>query len=246
MPPSDIRKDARIALSGNWKKGVCIILVNFLISFVISLIIRNSFNDNYSILSTLIDIAYTIISTPLAFGLVISFIKLKRGEAVKPYDFIVDGFSNFCRAWGIALQTLLKMLLPIICLILVFLLFIFSIVFGSMFENYLFALVVTFLLVTTLIYSISRGLLYTLSQYIAYDNPEQSSKDCVLKSEMLMKGNRGNYFLLLLSFMGWSFLSVFTLGIGMLWLMPYISVSEICFYEKVLEKNKENEESVEE
>ena len=49
-----------------------------------------------------------------------------------------------------------------------------------------------------------------------------------------MKGNRGNYFLLELSFIGWAILSVLTLGIGFLWLAPYMSVASVCFYDRII------------
>ena len=62
-------------------------------------------------------------------------------------------------------------------------------------------------IIVSLIYVISRSLLYILAYNIGYDNPELSSKDCVLKSEALMKGNRGNYFLLSLTFIGWIILA---------------------------------------
>ena len=52
-----------------------------------------------------------------------------------------------------------------------------------------------------------------------------------------MKGNKGNCFVLTLSFIGWAILAALTFGIGMLWLMPYIQVSMVCFYEHIINKN---------
>lgn len=56
-----------------------------------------------------------------------------------------------------------------------------------------------------------------------------------------MKGNRWKFFWLGLTFIGWAILASFTLGIGMLWLMPYIMVTFVCFYES-LAGTKENVE----
>ena len=96
-----------------------------------------------------------------------------------------------------------------------------------------FSILFVVLYIASLIYVFSRSLLYVLSFNICYDNPEFSSKECVKQSATLMKGNRGNYFLLILSFIGWAILSLFTFGIGMLWLFPYIQVASVCFYERV-------------
>ena len=76
---------------------------------------------------------------------------------------------------------------------------------------------------------------------IAYDEPNLSAYECCKKSIEKMKGNRGNYFVLTLSFIGWALLSILTLGIGFFWLIPYINVSYVCFYEEVVGKKEEKE-----
>jgi len=48
-----------------------------------------------------------------------------------------------------------------------------------------------------------------------------------------MKGKKGKLFLLDLSFIGWFLLCILTLGIGLLWLYPYILTSRAAFYEDV-------------
>ena len=45
-----------------------------------------------------------------------------------------------------------------------------------------------------------------------------------------MTGKRGKLFCLQLSFIGWAILAVFTLGIGYLWLIPYVQIAIIAFY----------------
>jgi uncharacterized membrane protein len=45
--------------------------------------------------------------------------------------------------------------------------------------------------------------------------------------------------MLYLSFFGWAFLGVLTLGIGFVWLYPYIALSLGNFYEN-LKQNQEN------
>lgn len=243
MPASEIRKGAREALSGKWGKAVCIILVYMALSFVIGFI--EGLVGEGTLLYSIIDLAYAIITVPLSFGLIISFMKLKRGEEVSVLDFLKDGFSRFGRSWGIALHTLLRMLLPIICVVLVAILMT-SLALVNNFSNTstiatptssILSIISIVLYIATLVYVVSRGLLYSLAYNIGYDNPELSSKECVVKSAELMKGNRGNLFLLELSFIGWAILAVFTLGIGMLWLMPYMQVALVCFYERVKEKN---------
>lgn len=269
MPPSEIRKDAREALRGKWGKAICIILVYLLVSYALSNIIGKLVIGLSLFISHFIDgflkgggiffcvlfcLSYSIITTvPISFGLIISFMKLKRGEKVKVFGFLEDGFSNFKKSIGIWAHTLLKLLLPIVCLILIIILMAIlmgiNAINGSASVSIGLAILAVVLYIATLIYVVSRSFLYVIAYNISYDNPELSSKACVLKSEALMKGNRGNYFLLELSFIGWAILACITLGIGMLWLLPYMQVATVCFYERVAKpevKKIEKEVKIEE
>lgn len=255
MPPSEIRKDAREALRGKWGKAFCIILVYLVLSFIIGFV--ESLVGKGTVLYTIIDLAYLVISIPLSFGLVISFMKLKRDEKVSCFDFFKDGFSRFGKSWGIWFQTFIRLLLPIICFVLIIILMAGLTIFakasnGTAVANPMspvISLISVVLYIATIVYVVSRALLYAIAYNIGYDNPELSSKACVLKSEALMKGNRGNYFLLELSFIGWAILACFTLGIGFLWLLPYMQVATVCFYERVAKpevKKVEEEVKIEE
>ena len=46
-----------------------------------------------------------------------------------------------------------------------------------------------------------------------------------------MDGHKMDLFLMSLSFIGWALLCILTLGIGFLWLFPYINVSIAKFYQ---------------
>lgn len=243
MPPSEIRKDAREALRGKWGKAVCIVLVYFVFTFAIGFI-QGLFKKG-SAIYTIIDLAFLVISIPLSFGLIISFMKLKRDEEVSCFDFFKDGFSRFAKSWGIWFHTLVRLLLPMVCLVLIIILMAVLTSANTLHPktlNIVLVIASVALYIATIIYVVTRALLYALAYNIGYDNPELSSKACVLKSEALMKGNRGNYFLLELSFIGWAILACFTFGIGFLWLFPYMQVALVCFYEKIAKPNGKKEE----
>lgn len=60
-----------------------------------------------------------------------------------------------------------------------------------------------------------------------------SASDAIAASKQMMDGNKWRLFCLNFSFIGWSFLSVFTLGILNLWLIPYMEASYAAFYEEL-------------
>jgi uncharacterized membrane protein len=94
---------------------------------------------------------------------------------------------------------------------------------------------------------------YSMSFYIFYDYPGISALDALKKSQIMMKGYKFKLFLLELSFIGWVFLGILPLGIGLFWVYPYMSLSMANFYEnlkksqeKVLLKDKPGETAEEE
>ena len=74
---------------------------------------------------------------------------------------------------------------------------------------------------------------YALTPYILIDNPELSANQAINLSQKMMKGHKFDMFILHLSFIGWIFLSIFTFGIGLLWLLPYMMTAQAAFYQEV-------------
>jgi uncharacterized membrane protein len=70
-----------------------------------------------------------------------------------------------------------------------------------------------------------------------HDRPDLSVSQCIDESRRLMDGHKMDLFCLHLSFFGWAILCVFTLGIGFLWLEPYMQTAQANFYEE-LKKEK--------
>lgn len=244
MVASQIRANAREALSGKWGKAALLTLTYAIIVFVINFICR--------LIPIVGGLLLLVISTPISYGLLVSFMRLKRGEEVAYTDFLNSGFSAFSRVWGVVGNTILKMILPV-CLLVIFIILL-AVSFGGAFASGIiagssggvagfgFLGFISFIgYIASLIYVIVKGYLYSLSYYILNDNPNMSGKEIVEMSESLMMGNRWKFFWLGLTFIGWSILAGLTLGIGMLWLMPYMMVAMICFYEELSGKSNVSE-----
>ena len=71
---------------------------------------------------------------------------------------------------------------------------------------------------------------YAMTPYVLAEFPDLSVMDALRESKRLMKGNKWRMFCLQLSFWGWIVLSVFTFGIGYIWLFPYMSAANAAFY----------------
>ncbi len=236
MIATNIRKKAREALAGKWSKGAIITFILMLIIVSINLLTVKLVKDNIIVANILSGIL-TFVSVPLGLGTTYAFIKLKRNEEVKVLDFIKLAFTNFVKSWSLMVATIIKMILPIICIIVGIVLFVimacssYKISFGLLVVG-----VIVYL--AAMVYAVVIGLRYTLSYYISYDNANINAFEAVNESARLMKGHKGDYFVLILSFLGWAIISVLTFGIGLLWLIPYMQTATVCFYDEILEKNK--------
>ena len=75
---------------------------------------------------------------------------------------------------------------------------------------------------------------YAMTPYILLENPEMTANEAITKSKELMHGNRWRLFCLEISFIGWALLAaLLTLGIGVLWLKPYMETSFAAFYREI-------------
>ncbi len=97
-------------------------------------------------------------------------------------------------------------------------------------KNYYFALLVGATAVFMIIGCTFVQLDYSQVFYLILDHPEESATQLLSHSKKLMKGHRGSYFYLLVSFLGIFFLSILTFGIGMLWIYPYFTATKTAYY----------------
>ena len=109
---------------------------------------------------------------------------------------------------------------------------------SSLSTGSIFLIIIAFvLLIVSGIWMAVKSYYYLLAQFVAFDNPNLTSKECVEKSKELMTNRRGKLFCLQFSFIGWAILAAFTFGIGYLWLLPYMQMATIAFYDAFCTEN---------
>jgi uncharacterized membrane protein len=80
---------------------------------------------------------------------------------------------------------------------------------------------------------IIASLSYAMTPYIMAEDTEIGANEAITLSKEMMKGHKATLFYLYFSFIGWALLCALTLGIGCLWLSPYMSAAEANFYRDV-------------
>ncbi len=247
MKISELKKEAKVKLSGKLGKAIGINVIFMILSFVLGLI--SGFIPDETV-SSILSLLISILLVPFSFGLTAAMMKLSRNEEVSLFDFVTIGLKNIGKVYKVYLRMFLKLLLPIILYIVAVVLMVAGIILTfseavSTASSVMLLAGIILLIVACIMY-VMKSLLYMLPLYLLVDNPEASTKDLLNKSAELMKGNRWKAILVELSFIGW-YLLIFGVGIvagvinailgvillygGIFVLIPYVTFTLINFYE---------------
>lgn len=213
MEARELRRMARENLAGNWGNAVLAALLAAMLGGLITSGINFNIEINENDFKELPSALKTIFFSLLGVGGTLSFVHfilggvIRQGYAVyllKQYDRrnpeIRDLFSQFDY---------------------------FGNAFCLRFLQGLFTFLWTLLLI---IPGIIKGYAYAMAPFIMAENPEMRPREALRASCEMMDGHKAELFFLELSFIGWGILSVLTLGIGSLWLNPYIQAAHAAFY----------------
>ena len=76
------------------------------------------------------------------------------------------------------------------------------------------------------------GIAFPFSQalFLYIDHQEYSAAECLANSRSLMRGRITDFFVLHLSLAGYFVLSILSLGIGLIWTLPYLNVVRANYY----------------
>jgi len=80
---------------------------------------------------------------------------------------------------------------------------------------------------------------WSMTVFILLEHNDIRVTDAIRRSRQMMKGKKRRFFGLCLSFIGWILFSILSFGIGLLWIIPYLSQSQTCFYLGLLPESPE-------
>ena len=113
------------------------------------------------------------------------------------------------------------------------------IIFALFYQFLVSRIILVLLLIVSFFLILKLTLDYSQIFLIYLDNSYLSCKEIMKQSKALMKGNRIRYFYLLVSFVGIALLGIVSLGIGFLWIAPYMSMTEVEFYQDLINEHSQ-------
>ncbi|RDU35737.1 hypothetical protein DRW41_16485 [Neobacillus piezotolerans] len=208
----DIKKDALASLKGRWGIAILLMIVTYAIYFIVPSTAEIIASGGFGVWINQEN------ATPAASGLS-TVVSLALAPLLLSFYWV---FLDIRRGREVSIGTLFsnlsgKMYIKMIGL------------------NLLVSIYTILWTLLLIIPGIVKGLAYSQTYFILKDNPGIVLNDAITQSRKLMDGYKGKYFLLNLSFIGWGLLCLLTLGIGFIWLAPYITASLASFYQRLIE-----------
>lgn len=109
--------------------------------------------------------------------------------------------------------------------------------FSNFLNTFVAFLLVTLYMILWMLLLIIPGIIAAISYsqvfFILAEDTTISASEAIKKSKKMMDGYKWKYFCLGFRFIGWSILCLFTLGVGVLWLIPYMQVSLAKFHDDI-------------
>lgn len=219
----ELKQEARMILRERWGKAVLLnviptlIIVGFALVFTVPIVVSQVIaamnsgyyvtgGSNYSSFSSLFSI---IASALFTSGISWTYLDLIRGtrDDIQPLKDALRAFNGKTLVTVAILAVLVNLFSGLWAILLI-------------------------------IPGIVKAYSYSQSYYIYYDSvldekEGRNALETITASRKMMNGYKGKLFLLDLSFIGWHILAIVTLGLGYLWLTPYIQVTRSAFYEEL-------------
>ena len=235
MNRKEIKSIAKSKLKGRWFNIVLLTLIIAIIEFGASEIIGRT----AGITSNILNIANNFLLMPAitASGIIYT-IKFVKSNEVVALNYAIPSVKT----WG---RFIMSMIVTMIFSIPILLVLSITSLHSAMLTGQIsmnpmigvWGVVFLIVILVLILAAIVGILLFPLPYLMAEDTC--GIWEAVKRSFKIMNGHKWELFIMGLSFLGWLILSVLTLGIGLLWLLPYIQVTLRIYYLSITGRESE-------
>ncbi|CEK36592.1 integral membrane protein,Protein of unknown function (DUF975) (plasmid) [[Clostridium] sordellii] len=204
----ELRTISRNQLRGNWKYPIL-----FTLAYFILIMFLNFLQEKYF----LIGLLASIISVGISLLVPKFYLEFTKNEGNISLNYLKIPFKKY-----------LNYLLFSLILVVIYFAILTPIIFFMLMSE----ISLVLLSIITLVISIFFAVFSLALMPVPYLMIETDMKifELFKVSINMMNGYKWKYFIMMLSFLGWVILSIFTFGIGFLWLYPYVSLTSTNFY----------------
>ena len=222
MRISELKKNALQSLGGKWGVTVSLMLLLFLINIILPLIVEVIGSGGFS--QWLMQEETPIWSDIFSLVFSIALIPLTISTTWFYLNLVREGNPDIPDVFAIYKEGKTS----------------FKLIWASILQG-IFIFLWSLLLI---IPGIIKGIAYSQVFFLLKDLPEYTVLESITESRKRMNGLKWKYFLMHLSFIGWGILCCFTLGIGLLWLIPYAGTTMAAFYNELIVPQDDDQQIV--
>lgn len=249
MTRKEMKSLAKDKLKGRWTNFVLLTLIIIAIELIVTYLINRI--DSLAIFSILNICNYVLLSPALSAAGIVYTIKF------------VDSDEKLSMKEAMPTKKIWVNFIKIMLATILFVLPAFLIIFGAQILSILTATVsqviafsssmfidsdiittftgiIVIAMIISAIYCMIISLFLFPLSYVMTEEQDLGVWEGVGKAFRIMKGHKWELFVLELSFIGWGILAILTLGIGMLWLIPYMHTTMRIYYLSICDRELEN------
>lgn len=224
---------AREVLSGNYTKPVLGTIVTFVLNLVCGNLTAMLF-PGYTTMALILSEAFAFILTMILWVVSVGYgymlLKLSRGKSYSLKDM---GYFLKNQPDRVLTAAFVLALINLVCTLPLNYFSLTAEVGSTLEEQTLWMSRYLLLTVLSLVLNMLLSLPFAMTEYLLADHPEMDGFEALKASVRMMKGHIFQYLRLLISFVPWMLLSMFTLYIAMLWVLPYMETSCVMFYREL-------------
>lgn len=230
---NDLKDQALATLKGKWGSFVGLTFIYLLIYSLccflamFGTIFEGSSFTGLAAVFSFVGSILAVLLLPISYGYMVAYLHSSRQDLPAEVGDLFCGFRNFGRILG---SYILLGLVVMVAMIPYIVFIAIMAARGQMEDHFGFTMFMALLLMIP-VYVVA--LAYALVPFLLHDDSELSAREILTKSRVMMQGHKGELFILMLSFIGWSVLALFTFGIGYLWLAPYMCMTFTKYYEQL-------------
>lgn len=226
---SELKAMAREKLKGKYGISIGVFLVYSIIAFAATFITGFFYNEKSimgMVVYMLISLIISLLTAVLSVGIIKFFMNINRDEEYKVSD-LFWGFTN--HPDKCIVLTILILLISFVLMLPMILFITAYAVTGSTFM----LLFSVLFIILGMVAEVVVMLKFSVAYMVLIDNVSLSVIEILKESDRLMRGNKGRYFYIQLSFIGLMLLSILSCGIAMLWIQPYMQSTVTYFYMEI-------------
>lgn len=231
---AELKSLAKDKLAGKYSSAIIAMVIVTGLPYLISYMLPTG-GYVWTILSFVVSAIVSVIAGVLQFGLNFMFLNMACDQPFSSADIYYGFRNNLDKVVKVSIVQTAVSIIPLLPYQIFMLLYLNT-------QDLTWYILTMLTLAIGLVIYVPLSLGISQSYYLLLDFPDYSAKQILQTSCKIMKGNMGRLFYLQASFLPLMFLGCLSMMIGLLWIMPYMQMTQTLFFLDLMNPQKKDSE----